>query len=108
MYGKEENCGDLVFSGHTAFVVTSILSACVGTYWLRRRYRFTAWFLGAAYLTTFAGLVLASRKHYSVDVWLAIIVSGLMYITFGDSWVPHFFQGALQSSREPRTHAKLA
>ena len=92
MYGREENCGDLLFSGHTAFTTVSLLSALSGSIdWPRRR-RHAAWLLAAGYFMAFVYLMLAARKHYTVDVFLGVVVPALVFVVFGDTYVPACFK----------------
>ena len=99
MYGKEENCGDLMFSGHTAFATTSLLSALTGSYAWRPLRRNFAWLAAVAYFTTFVFFMLSARKHYTVDVWSGMMVASLVFVVFGDAWVPPYFQAMLPRKR---------
>ena len=92
MYGGEENCGDLLYSGHTAFVTTSVLTLLHGSATWRPRFKWAARLAGWAYLTTFEYAVIAARKHYSVDVWLGFVIACFVYVVFSESWVPAFFK----------------
>lgn len=93
MYGGEENCGDLIFSGHTAFVTVSVYTLLHGSWKWKRLYRFIGWAYGFGYITLFGYAVLAARKHYSVDVWLGFVIGTLVFMSFSDGWKPAFFEG---------------
>jgi len=76
-----KGCGDLIFSSHTMFVVLFTL-----TYvkygeipWLKK--------LLAVYVFTFGILVAAARKHYSIDIVLAIYTVPLLWTVF-DHYFP--------------------
>jgi hypothetical protein len=105
MYGKEENCGDLLFSGHTAFAITSLLSALSGSYMWPTRTRNLVWLLAVAYFSVFIFFMLSARKHYTVDVWLGVVVSSLVFVVFSDAWLPPYFRSML--NREKATANKV-
>jgi membrane-associated phospholipid phosphatase len=92
MYGGEENCGDLIFSGHTAFVTVSVYTVLHGSWTWQPRWRTLGWLLGFLYLSTFQYAVIAARKHYSVDVWLGFLIGTFVYTTFSPGWIPYFFR----------------
>ena len=102
MYGKEENCGDLLFSGHTAFAVTSLLSAMSGSYTWRSLYRNLAWAGAVVYMIVFVFFMLSARKHYTVDVWMGVVVSSLVFVVFGEEWYPQYFRSMLSDRSKAR------
>ena len=34
--------------------------------------------------------MLSARKHYTVDVWLGIVVASLVFIVFDEGWLPQY------------------
>jgi len=77
-------CNDCIFSGHTA---TNVL---IGMFcWYMRRihiaFRILLW-IGIGFA---AVISIASRDHYSVDVVVAIYVSGLIGFAFRDEIIRH-------------------
>lgn len=91
MYGGEENCGDLIFSGHTAFVTVSMFTLMHGSWRWPRTQRYLGWAFALCYVVIFCYAVLAARKHYSVDVWLGLVMGTFVYMTFSEGWRPRFF-----------------
>ena len=66
-------CGDLMFSSHTIFAVL-----CVMVVWDYFPFAATKGFI-AACLAALIPFTLASRKHYSVDVFTSLYVVPLVY-----------------------------
>ena len=88
MFGHALNCGDLIFSGHTGFLVIVMLLS--EELWkaskpsVRRLWRlFTV-----VTLLSFSSFCIAARKHYSVDIACADLVAFLIFSTFRHSWFP--------------------
>lgn len=98
MYGHCNTCGDLIFSGHTAFTLTAAL--LLGRK-LDRSWRFSLlrWLGIASYQGTVLFLIVAGRKHYTVDVVLGVIVTFLVFFHFEDSWTPHWAKAQPQQAR---------
>lgn len=68
-------CGDLMFSSHTIYTLSLILT--IAKYWTNK-------YLIAILLCVqiaIAFLIVASRKHYSLDVFTALYVVPLLWIT---------------------------
>ena len=87
MQGKFTTCGDLIFSGHMCLLNTALLLYLrqLDRY-LSRTGRRVRWMCGALYLATVAMLCIASRKHYTVDIVLGILISTLSFFHFEHSW----------------------
>ena len=88
MFGHALNCGDLIFSGHTGFLVTVMLLS--EELWKAKR-PIVRWIWRGFTLFTlllFSIFCLAARKHYSVDIVSAYLIAGLLYCTFRHSWIP--------------------
>jgi hypothetical protein len=73
-------CGDLVFSSHTTFVLVGVLTYT--EYGGSRALKLVGW-LGAAAM---ALAIVASRKHYSVDVVVAWYVVPLVFYAMLRRW----------------------
>ncbi|KAK8803483.1 hypothetical protein WA158_001177 [Blastocystis sp. Blastoise] len=112
LFGKSYNCGDLIYSGHTGFVVIVALLSMDLFRYSKPIYKYTIliflyYFLNIVntnyiliykYLwgmycfvaiLLFSYFCIAARKHYSVDIASAIIITILMYFTFRNDWNPH-------------------
>jgi len=92
-----KGCGDLIFSSHTMFVVLFTL-----TYvkygeltWLKK--------LLAVYVFTFGALVAAARKHYSIDIVLAIYTVPLLW-TVLDHYFPDVTPQTIANITAKSTH----
>eukprot|EP00903_Cladosiphon_okamuranus_P014816 g13721.t2 len=88
LMGDFRTCGDLLFSGHTAWTTVSMLLL---TKSFRRAPRLVygcVKVLGLLYLLTMATLTIAGRKHYTVDVALAVVIAGLTFFRFQDGMIP--------------------
>ncbi|KAI3437763.1 hypothetical protein D9Q98_000210 [Chlorella vulgaris] len=73
-------CGDLVFSSHTTFVLTGVLTFT--EYGETLLIKIIAW-IGVVFM----GLcIVASRKHYSVDVVVAFYTVPLVFYTMHRRW----------------------
>ena len=88
------SCGDLVFSGHT---VELVVSACIwSSYCKSRVLRFSA--ICTALLGTTA--LVGCRYHYSIDVFLAFLLSYLVWsaypylLNFSHNRAPFVFSAA--------------
>ena len=98
MFGHALNCGDLIFSGHTGFLVTVMLLS--DELWKTNRPLVRwAWRLFTLFvLVLFSVFCLAARKHYSggvfasvsclVDIISDIWIASLNFCTFRHSWFP--------------------
>ena len=98
MFGHALNCGDLIFSGHTGFLVTVMLLS--DELWKTNRPLVRwAWRVFTLFvLVLFSVFCLAARKHYSgvdfasvsclVDIISAIWIASLNFCTFRHSWFP--------------------
>lgn len=76
-------CGDLIFSSHTTFILVGVLS--YQTYGGILIAKILAW-IAAAILCL---LIVASRKHYSVDVIVAWYTVPLVFYTMHRRWTTH-------------------
>ncbi|CAN0231243.1 unnamed protein product [Ectocarpus sp. 6 AP-2014] len=88
LMGDFRTCGDLLFSGHTAWTTVSMLLL---TKSFRRAPRLVYAFVKSAgflYLLTMATCTIAGRKHYTVDVALAVVIAGLTFFRFQDGMLP--------------------
>ncbi|CAM9940038.1 unnamed protein product, partial [Ectocarpus sp. 13 AM-2016] len=88
LMGDFRTCGDLLFSGHTAWTTVSMLLL---TKSFRQAPRLVYAFVKAAgflYLLTMATCTIAGRKHYTVDVALAVVIAGLTFFRFQDGMLP--------------------
>ncbi|KAK9826213.1 hypothetical protein WJX74_000374 [Apatococcus lobatus] len=74
------SCGDLIFSSHTTFALTGALTYTEYGSW--RLSKVFAW-VGAAAISL---LIIAHRKHYSVDVVIAWYVVPLVFWTMHRRW----------------------
>eukprot|EP00936_MAST-01D_sp_MAST-1D-sp1_P002939 g2939.t1 len=91
LVGNFFTCGDLLFSGHAAYVTTTLL-----VFMTRINHRYpprtaaagiARWVGVAVYFTTVAILAIAGRKHYTVDMILGLIIAALSFGNFQHSWV---------------------
>eukprot|EP00461_Guttulinopsis_vulgaris_P003047 UN03048 len=75
------SCGDLVFSSHTTFI---LLCALLYTkYGQSTRGKFAFWCL----VGVFCSLVIAARKHYTLDIFIACYTVPLLWHVF-DMYCP--------------------
>lgn len=77
----EKGCGDLLFSGHTMLLTTSLMIL----HEVNRNRPFVRLCLWL-YLLVFCVLVVAMRKHYTVDVLVALYTAPLVYNRFRTGW----------------------
>lgn len=68
-------CGDLMFSSHTIYTVSLILT--MWKYWLNK---YGLVFMVSVQITI-AFLIVASRKHYTIDVFSALYIVPLIWFT---------------------------
>jgi len=78
----QKGCGDLLFSGHT-MTLCSCAMVLHGVLKGHRLLRAALWL----YVVVFAVLVVAARKHYTVDVVIALYTAPLVYNRFSRSWL---------------------
>ncbi|KAL0591884.1 hypothetical protein ABG067_001027 [Albugo candida] len=88
IYGNYKSCGDLIFSGHMAFSTTAILLYLRVLDRYHIGYSRLRWFIAVIYLFGLSGLLLAGRKHYTVDVILGVMIAALSYFHFEHGWIP--------------------
>lgn len=74
------SCGDLIFSSHTTFFLTGILAYHM--YGTRKLIKAAAWTLGFV----LSCLIVASRKHYTVDVVVAWYTVPLVFHFMHRRW----------------------
>ncbi|KAK8803230.1 hypothetical protein WA158_000924 [Blastocystis sp. Blastoise] len=83
-----KTCGDLVPSGHIACVVFSLFAflKCLDKklYTYRRLIYVFCWL----YMFFVIYLLIADRRHYSVDIVVGIALSVCVSIIFRDGWIP--------------------
>ncbi|GIM17430.1 hypothetical protein Vretimale_19969 [Volvox reticuliferus] len=75
-----KSCGDLIFSSHTTFMLTGILA--YNEYGSVLVIKATSWLLGVI----LSILIIASRKHYTVDVVIAWYTVPLVFYTMYRRW----------------------
>ena len=90
-FGGGGSCGDLVFSGHAAFLTVNLLLLCRHTRALSQRACGSrsewAGFIAVALFVGTAGLlIVVSRQHYTVDVLLGAAMGYLLFCRFVDGW----------------------
>ena len=77
--GLVKSCGDLVYSGHTAIYVAVMLVMCQALATGRSpTAKKIVWASGITLVATFCVLVVAARRHYTVDCVVAVIVAVLL------------------------------
>ena len=89
-------CGDLIFSSHTTFILVGVL-----TYTTSGRVlviKILAWMLGAV----LSLLIIASRKHYTVDIVVAWYTVPLVFYTFHRRWTTKRDMGEASSIEDER------
>lgn len=75
-----KSCGDLIFSSHTTFMLTGILA--YNEYGNLPIMRTIAWLAGVVVSI----LIIASRKHYTVDIVVAWYAVPLVFYTLHRRW----------------------
>ncbi|EFJ40981.1 hypothetical protein VOLCADRAFT_84244 [Volvox carteri f. nagariensis] len=75
-----KSCGDLIFSSHTTFILTGILA--YNEYGFLRAMKAMSWLLGVV----LSILIVASRKHYTVDVIIAWYTVPLVFYMMYRRW----------------------
>mmetsp|Transcript_27565 Transcript_27565/g.55097 ORF Transcript_27565/g.55097 Transcript_27565/m.55097 type:complete len:399 (-) Transcript_27565:99-1295(-) len=100
LYGSFNTCGDLLFSGHASWTTMTLL-ICLRMTRHMRYPRIRAACAGI-YLITMMVFAIAGRKHYTVDLVLAVIISSLSYCQFEKGWRPR-----AAGPTSPRALAKL-
>nr|BBC28460.1 hypothetical protein, homolog of Volvox carteri MTF1733/MTM1058 [Yamagishiella unicocca] len=75
-----KSCGDLIFSSHTTFMLTGILA--YNEYGSLALMKAMSWLLGVI----LSVLIVASRKHYTVDVVIAWYTVPLVFYTMYRRW----------------------
>eukprot|EP00201_Polytomella_parva_P015819 CAMPEP_0175062732 /NCGR_PEP_ID=MMETSP0052_2-20121109/14338_1 /TAXON_ID=51329 ORGANISM="Polytomella parva, Strain SAG 63-3" /NCGR_SAMPLE_ID=MMETSP0052_2 /ASSEMBLY_ACC=CAM_ASM_000194 /LENGTH=123 /DNA_ID=CAMNT_0016328799 /DNA_START=631 /DNA_END=1002 /DNA_ORIENTATION=+ len=75
-----KSCGDLIFSSHTTFMLTGVLA--YNEYGSNAITKGLAW-LGGVVLSV---LIIASRKHYTVDVVVAWYTVPLVFFMMFRRW----------------------
>jgi len=68
-------CGDLVFSSHTIFVMLCVMTFVKYAPWMPKKYPISLALL-------FAVLVVMARKHYTVDVVVALYTVPLLWLAY--------------------------
>ena len=89
LVGKFGTCGDLLFSGHSAYCGTTLLlmvRRCEVRYPTSARGRAVRWCFAAAYFVGMCVLAISGRKHYTVDMVLGTIIASLSFFNFEHSW----------------------
>eukprot|EP00798_Chlamydomonas_sp_ICE-L_P005996 gene5996-5287_t len=81
--GVSKGCGDLIFSSHTIFMLTGILAYT--EYGNRFFLKCAAWICGAI----ISILIVASRKHYTVDIVIAWYTVPMVFWTLYRRWTTH-------------------
>ena len=95
MFGATgSSCGDLVYSGHTAFATINMLFLCRHTRALRavsasarcRCGDAAVLLCSATYVAAMGAIIVASRRHYTVDVLLGALLGYLLFCRFVGGW----------------------
>ena len=82
--GKNVHCGDLLFSGHTINILNAFLALS------QYGRKFTLFILCAFVCSLIClFLIIASRSHYTIDVYIAVLISYLNFSSTPDS-IPWF------------------
>lgn len=76
-------CGDLIFSSHTTFTLVAVLA--YNTYGQILVVKMLGW-VGATVLSL---LIIASRKHYTVDIVVAWYTIPLVFYHMHRRWTTH-------------------
>ena len=78
-FDTEHGCGDLIFSGHTLFFLIAVL---VTLSYLRVRYvqRAGQLLLLCVCLPLFVAATVATSRHYTVDVLVALFVTTMLWL----------------------------
>lgn len=92
-----KSCGDLIFSSHTTFMLTGILA--YNEYGSVAAVKALSWLLGVV----LSVLIVASRKHYTVDVVIAWYTVPLVFYAMYRRWTTRrpmsdFIQGSAVSA----------
>eukprot|EP00210_Caulerpa_lentillifera_P005838 g5582.t1 len=87
-------CGDLIFSSHTTFILVGVLTYT--TYGSFLIIKIVVWILGAI----LSLLIIASRKHYTVDVVVAWYTVPLVFYTFYRRWTTRREMGDADSAQQ--------
>ncbi|KAJ3123779.1 hypothetical protein HK100_011482 [Physocladia obscura] len=93
-----KSCGDLIFSGHTLLSFSAVL--LIGR--ALDRHDMTSSLFNSVVRWTLLGLcqvfivfgILATHKHYTVDVVVALIVVWFVVEVFEHGWIPRQYQSA--------------
>lgn len=86
IWGATKTCGDLLYSGHTGWILISCL---LMVYYAPRKRPALRRFIVLANVVCFVLFlvgVVASRRHYTADVVLSIIISAFIVDRFKDGW----------------------
>lgn len=94
IYGKFDTCGDLLFSGHTAVVTLNLLLIRKHFPQSRQSRHSCKWrLLIPVYLFVCGVGIISSRKHYTVDVVLGIMIATLVFSRFEHGWRRRVYVG---------------
>lgn len=87
-------CGDLIFSSHTTFILVGVLTYTqYGGLFVVKIF---SWIMGAV----LSLLIIASRKHYTVDIVVAWYTVPLVFYTYHRRWTTKRDMGE-SGSQEP-------
>ncbi|CAM9756477.1 unnamed protein product [Choristocarpus tenellus] len=86
LVGDFRTCGDLIFSGHTAWTTITMLLIAKSFNQMPHVLYFTIRVLGVMYLLIMCACTIAGRKHYTVDIALGIMIASLTFFRFQDGW----------------------
>eukprot|EP01063_Lacrimia_lanifica_P034236 TRINITY_DN6285_c0_g1_i1.p2 TRINITY_DN6285_c0_g1~~TRINITY_DN6285_c0_g1_i1.p2 ORF type:complete len:200 (+),score=59.64 TRINITY_DN6285_c0_g1_i1:139-738(+) len=73
--GGNVHCGDLLFSGHTINIVNGFWHF---KYWAKKEWWPWVWMNGVVVVMCMF-LIIASRSHYTIDVYIATCISTLVF-----------------------------
>ena len=81
--GLGRHCGDLILSGHT--IVVALSGLVMASYYAHRMWWGVSWAVWALCASGCVSFV-ATRNHYVVDVWLALIVTVSVWLILPRAW----------------------
>lgn len=104
-----KNCGDLIFSGHTAgsfvwlyCIISELPKRCIFLIYYIYFYivKSTGLIISYIYMIILIYFIIAGRKHYTIDIVIALIVSYYTCHVFNESWTPIGYRKAKKNQIE--------
>lgn len=83
-----KTCGDLIPSGHIGCVILSLFAFLRCLDKKLYKYRYIIYSLCWAYVIFVLYIVIADRRHYTIDLIIGILLAVGVAIIFRDSWIP--------------------